>query len=43
MTAADGSGGLMRLQKMKESEEEDPSKQRCHPMVDWGKIEMKYL
>lgn len=36
-------GGLTRLQKMKESEEEEPSKQCCHPMVDWGKIEIKYL
>lgn len=41
--AADRGGGLMRLQKKEESEEEDQFKQRCHPVVDWGKTEIKYL
>lgn len=33
----------MRLQKWRESVEEDQSKQRCHPVVDWGKTQIKYL
>lgn len=41
--AADRGEGLMRLQKKEESEEEDQFKQHCHPVVDWGKTEIKYL
>lgn len=43
MTGVKGGRGLMKLQKKKESEEEDQSKQRCHPVVDWGKTQIKYL
>lgn len=38
-----GAEGLMKLEKKKESEEEEQSKERCHPVVVWGKTHIKNL